>query len=212
MELGAADATIEWAPKRRLPVYVAGYGPKALTLAGRVADGIIFQVADPYFIEWGLQFVRAGAEEAGRSMDEIVIHCSTATWISDDHAEACERVRWFPAVVGNHIADILRHHDPGGLPSELFDYVHGREAYDYRQHGHPGADHAQYVPDGICERFCVIGTEQECEAKILQLAAIGVSEFNIYPYVPDVEELIRTYGRTIAPRVRDAVAKASAST
>ena len=212
MELGGVDATIEWAPKRPQRVYVAGYGPKALTLAGRVADGVVFQVADPYFIEWGLQWVRAGAEEAGRSFGDIVVHCSTATWISGDRAEARDRVRWFPAVVGNHIADVLRHHDRSELPSELFDFVQDRKGYDYRQHGVPGADHSKYVPDAICDRFCVIGTEEECEAKILALASLGVSEFDIYPWVPDVEEVIRTYGRGIAPRVREALAKPAATT
>src|ERR1700754_557315 len=36
-------------------VYVAGYGPKALRLAGRVGEGVIFQIADPFVIEWGMQ-------------------------------------------------------------------------------------------------------------------------------------------------------------
>ena len=96
-------------------VYVAGYGPKALRLAGRVADGVIFQIADPFVIQWGMQFVREGAKEAVNP-DAIVIHCATATYISDDLAEAREQTRWFPALVGNHIADVLRHHDPADLP------------------------------------------------------------------------------------------------
>src|SRR5207253_1688827 len=36
----------DWAPKTRLPVWIAGYGPKALELTGRVADGAIIQLAD----------------------------------------------------------------------------------------------------------------------------------------------------------------------
>ena len=35
-----------------LPVWIAGYGPKALNLAGRVADGVILQFADPALIKW----------------------------------------------------------------------------------------------------------------------------------------------------------------
>jgi alkanesulfonate monooxygenase SsuD/methylene tetrahydromethanopterin reductase-like flavin-dependent oxidoreductase (luciferase family) len=105
----------------------AGPGsPRALTLAGKVADGVVFQVADPYFIEWGMQFVRRGAEKAGRDASEMVIQCSAATYVSSDLDEARERTRWFPTLVGNHIADILRHHDAQELPETLFDYVHDR--------------------------------------------------------------------------------------
>jgi len=198
MTLEGVEVEMDWA-KAKVPIYIAGYGPRALTLAGKVGDGVVFQVADPYFIEWGMQFVRQGAAEAGRDPSEIVVHCSTATYISDDMDEARERTRWFPALVGNHIADILRHHDMQELPDDLFAYVHDRPEYDYRQHGHPGADHSKYVPDAICDRFCVLGTEQECEAKLRELAGLGVSEFNIYPYIPNLLETIDRYGRTIVP-------------
>jgi probable F420-dependent oxidoreductase len=210
VDVDGVEVQMPWAAGR-LPVYVAGYGPKALTMAGRVADGVIFQVADPYFIEWGLRWVRQGAEEAGRDAGEIVIHCATATYVSDDRAAARDKVRYFPAVVGNHIADILRHHDDAEMPAELFDYVHGRTAYDYREHGVVGAEHSKYVPDEIVDRFCVLGSEEECEAKLLELAAIGVSEFNIYPFLDEVPEVIRRYGRTIAPRVRERAKRAELS-
>jgi alkanesulfonate monooxygenase SsuD/methylene tetrahydromethanopterin reductase-like flavin-dependent oxidoreductase (luciferase family) len=200
LTLDGVEVEMDWA-KAKVPIYIAGYGPRALTLAGKVGDGVVFQVADPFFIEWGLQFVRRGAAEAGRDPGEIVIHCSTATYVSSDLDEARERTRWFPALVGNHIADVLRHHDAQGLPEELFDYVHERPGYDYRQHGHPGADHSKYVPDAICDRFCVLGTEEECIAKIRQLADLGVSEFNIYPYIPNLLETVELYGRAIAPRI-----------
>jgi probable F420-dependent oxidoreductase len=201
MTIDGVDAQIEWA-QGRVPVYVAGYGPKALRLAGRVGDGVIFQVADPFFIQWGMQHVRAGAEEAGRDPSEIVIHCATATYISDDRDEARECVRWFPALVGNHIADVIRHHDPEVLPDYIAEYVGARTDYDYRHHDEPGYEHGSYVPDEICDRFCVIGSVQECLAKVQELAEIGVSEFNIYPNVPDLEDVIATYGREIAPKLQ----------
>src|SRR5271168_1078434 len=39
-------------------VWIAGYGPKVLHMAGRVADGIILQFADPALIDWCMSFVR----------------------------------------------------------------------------------------------------------------------------------------------------------
>ena len=45
-------------------MYVAGYGPKALAVAGRVSDGVIIQLADPVIIEWIMATARDAAEEA----------------------------------------------------------------------------------------------------------------------------------------------------
>jgi probable F420-dependent oxidoreductase len=200
-----AEAQMPWAG-RGTRVYVAGYGPKALRLAGHVAEGVIFQIADPFVIQWGMRFVREGAEEAGKNPDAMVIHCATATYISDDLAEAREQTRWFPAVVGNHIADVLRQHDPGGLPKELTDYVQGRSHYNYRHHAEQGTEHSAYVPDEIVDRFCVIGNEEQIRAKLRELESIGVSEFNIYPNVKGIEGVIERYGREFAPDLRAAAA------
>src|SRR5258708_34111163 len=49
------------------PVWVAGYGPKVLDLAGRIGDGVILQFADPDLIEWCLGFVKKGAGASGRA-------------------------------------------------------------------------------------------------------------------------------------------------
>ena len=41
-----------------------GYGPKVLHLAGRIADGVILQFAEPDLIEWCLGFVREGCQRS----------------------------------------------------------------------------------------------------------------------------------------------------
>src|SRR5436190_22584723 len=54
-----------WADKGVPPIWVAGYGPKALRCAGRVGDGVILQFADPALTKCCLGFVRVCAEQAG---------------------------------------------------------------------------------------------------------------------------------------------------
>src|SRR5919107_1367396 len=49
-----------------IEMHVAGYGPKALAVAGRVGDGVIIQLADPDIIQWIMDTARAAAAEAGR--------------------------------------------------------------------------------------------------------------------------------------------------
>jgi probable F420-dependent oxidoreductase len=191
---------LKWvAGKWELPIWIAAYGPKALRLAGRVGDGVILQLADPYLIEWFLRFVREGAEEAGRSFDEIQVMAAAPAYVTDDIAHAREQVRWFPALVSNHVVDLVKRYQPSDLPKALTDYIEARDHYDYSEHGRTGAEHAEFVPDDVVDSFCVIGTVDQCREKLRALAKVGVDQFNIYSMVDDPEGVIRSFGETLIP-------------
>src|SRR5262249_35617230 len=111
-----------WADSAVPPVCVAGYVPKALRCAGRIGDGVILQFSDPHLVKWCLGFVREGAEEAGRDFSKIRVMSATAVWISDDLKTARDRVRWFPALVSNHVVDLVSRYKPEDLPKELTAY------------------------------------------------------------------------------------------
>jgi probable F420-dependent oxidoreductase len=199
VEIAGHAVRFEWASGGEVPVYVAAYGPRALALAGRVADGVILQVADPFFVGWCLGQVRAALDEAGRDPAGFRVQVAAPSVVTDDSELARRQLRWFPALVGNHIADILRHHEPEALPAELRSYVAARTRYDYRQHTRQEAEHYDYVPDEIVDRFTVHGSADACAAKVRELAALGVTEYNIYTTVPEPERVIETYGREIIP-------------
>src|ERR687891_2022384 len=73
IETPAGEVRIPWVRDGHLDVWMAGYGPKALALAGRKADGFILQLADPVIVRWTVERVRAAAEAAGRDPDAIAI-------------------------------------------------------------------------------------------------------------------------------------------
>src|SRR6185436_10604222 len=78
------EIQMTWADGGVPPVWVAGYGPKALRCAGRIGDGVVLQFADPALIKWCLQFVREGAEESGRDFSQIRVMSAAPVWVSDD--------------------------------------------------------------------------------------------------------------------------------
>ena len=92
-------------------------------MAGRVADGIILQFADPDLISWCLDFVKKGAEAAGRDPRSIEVMAAAPVWVSDDLKVAREHVRWFPALVSNHVVDLISPYKPEELPPALTSYV-----------------------------------------------------------------------------------------
>jgi probable F420-dependent oxidoreductase len=183
----------------RLPVWIAAYGPKALHLTGRVADGVILQFADPHLVRWSLGFVREGAIAAGRDPDSIKVMAAAPVWVSDDLAAAREHVRWFPALVSNHVVDLLSRYKADELPPELTAYVSDRSGYDYQHHAKVGSSNSTFVSDEVVDRFCIVGDVAEHRRRLAELAAIGVDQFNIYLMSGDEEATLDVYGRDVVP-------------
>jgi probable F420-dependent oxidoreductase len=188
-----------WADAGVPPVWVAGYGPKALRCAGRIGDGVILQFADPHLIKWCLQFVREGAEEAGRDFSKIKVMAAAPVWVSDDLAVARNRVRWFPALVSNHVVDLVSRYKPEELPPELTAYIRDRKGYNYLHHAEVGSSNAEFVTDEVVDRFCLVGPVAEQLRRLKELEAIGVTQFNIYLMCGDEEQTVEVYGRDVIP-------------
>jgi probable F420-dependent oxidoreductase len=196
-------------PLPPVPVYVAGYGPKVLAIAGRVADGVVIQLADPEIVEWIVGQVRSAAEEAGRDPSELKVMACAPAHVSPDVAAACEQVRWFPAMVSNHVFDLLSRYDKSALPASLTEYVERmtRERYDYAEHSRVGASHGEQVTDETCERFCVLGTPEQHAEKLRRLQAAGVDQWNIYLMTGGQEETLAAYGAEIIPQLAGTAAR-----
>jgi probable F420-dependent oxidoreductase len=192
-------AKLPWAEHGSPRVWVAGYGPKALHLAGRIGDGVILQFADPDLVEWCLGFVRAGAHEAGRDFGKIEVMAAAPVWVSDDMQTARDRVRWFPALVSNHVMDLIAKYKPEELPASLTAYVQNRGGYDYLHHCEVGSSNANFVTDDVIDRFCVLGSREKQIAKLERLGKAGVTQFNIYLMCGDEEQTLDAYEREVLP-------------
>jgi probable F420-dependent oxidoreductase len=210
VELDGVNTRFPWATAGAPPVWVAGYGPKALRTAGRIGDGVILQFADPDLIEWCLGFVREGAREAGRDPNKIEVMAAAPVWASDDLKLARERVRWFPALVSNHVMDLISKYKPEELPKSLVSYVQNRGKYDYLHHCEVGSDNADFVSDEIVDRFCLVGPIEQHRKKLEALRKAGVTQFNIYLMCGDEEKTLEIYGREVLPHYSSAVSKSTA--
>ncbi len=191
-----------------IPMWIAGYGPRALGVAGRVGDGVIIQLADPEIIQWIMDTARQAAAAAGRDPSQLKCIVGAPAHISDDLAEAREQVRWFPAMVSNHVMDLIDRYgaDGSAVPRALTDYVQARKFYDYDEHSRVGAKHGEFVTDEICDRFCVLGSAEQATAKLRELASVGVDQFNIYLMTHGQEETLQAFGDEIIPAFAGAAA------
>jgi alkanesulfonate monooxygenase SsuD/methylene tetrahydromethanopterin reductase-like flavin-dependent oxidoreductase (luciferase family) len=199
IEFEGSPARLTWATGAP-PVWIAGYGPKVLEMAGRVADGIILQFADPDLIEWCLGFVKKGAQSAGRDFRKIEVMAAAPVWISDDLKVARDRVRWFPALVSNHVVDLVSRYKPEELPPALTSYVRDRGGYDYQQHCEVDSSNSKFVTDEVVDRFCLVGSADAHLKKLRTLAAAGVTQFNIYLMCGDEEDTLSKYKKEVLPK------------
>lgn len=181
-------------------VWIAGYGPKVLRLAGRVADGIILQFADPDLIGWCLGFVREGAQEAGRDASKIEVMAAAPVWMGDDLEKCRKHVRWFPALVSNHVVDLVSRYDPKELPEALTAFVREREGYDYKHHAEVGSSNDEFVSDEVVDRFCVVGPAEAHRKRLEELRRVGVTQFNIYLMCGEEEKTLEQYEKEIIPQ------------
>ncbi|TDI57061.1 MAG: TIGR03842 family LLM class F420-dependent oxidoreductase [Acidobacteria bacterium] len=186
-----------------LPMWVAGYGPKALATIGAHADGFILQLADPQVLEWTMGAVRSAASEAGRDPDEVKICVVAPAYVGDNIAHQREQLRWFGGMVGNHVADMVKRYgdDESMVPKVLSDYIKAREGYDYDHHGRSGNPSTDFVPDEIVDRFCVLGTVEDHIEKLELLKEMGVDHFGVYLMHDDQETTLRAYGESVIPAV-----------
>jgi probable F420-dependent oxidoreductase len=197
-----ATVQFPWADGYEMPVWIAAYGPKALKAAGESADGLIIQLADPWLVRWFTEQTVSAGKAAGRDMSSYKVMSAAPVWVGD-MATARTQTRWFPAMVGNHVADIVERYGKGGagdIPTRLTDYIEGRKGYDYRHHADKDADHLGFISDDIIDSFGVLGSAESHVAKIKELQAAGVTQFNVYLMCGDEERIVEEYGKNIIPQ------------
>ncbi|MBO8194321.1 TIGR03842 family LLM class F420-dependent oxidoreductase [Streptomyces oryzae] len=198
---------LPWVRDGRLPVWMAAYGPRALALAGREADGFILQLADPLLTAWMVGAVREAAVQAGRDPAGVTICVAAPAYVCEDTPEALaharEQCRWFGGMVGNHVADLVarygEHSD--AVPAALTSYIKERGGYDYAHHGRAGNPDTAFVPDDIVDRFCLLGPAPAHVARLRELAELGVDQFALYAMHDAREDVVDAYGAEVLPEL-----------
>jgi probable F420-dependent oxidoreductase len=199
------ELELTWTGKWRLPVWVAGYGPMALAMTGRVADGLILQLADPDLIRWFVAQLREAEAAAGRAPGEIKVQAAAPAHVGSRDVGQ-DRTRWFPALVSNHVVDLVNTYPREQLPEALTGYITDREGYDYHHHAEVGSTNAAFVGDEVTDRFCILGEPDEHVAKLHELAGAGVDQFNLYLMNGDEEDQLDRYGREVVPALHGVAA------
>lgn len=182
---------------RPTSLYVSGIGPRILRLAGAVADGVIINFATPPGLSYGMREVRAGAAEAGRSVEGMPLVAWVTCLVTRDRAAAYDRIRPFIAhTIAPTSEDVLR---AAGIPADVV----GPLKNAYREGGPAAA--SRYVTDAMCDTWAIIGEPAEVAERIQGIARSGATETAILPWAhstDDVLETARRFSAEVMPKVR----------
>jgi 5,10-methylenetetrahydromethanopterin reductase len=169
-----------------LPVYLAAVGPRALRLAGRRCDGVLFNdLSSIRFMREAIDQVRVEAAAAGRDPDALAFYARAAVTITDDPEAHWERRKATVAII---------HALPGMerlLTSDGFDteriiadvrramrtdeiLAAGGGFGDLRRGGDLDAARAA-IPTDLMRELVVAGTVAEVRERLALFAAIGVT-------------------------------------
>ena len=204
VEYEGTELQLTWTKGWPLPVWIAGYGPVALKLTGRVADGAMLQIGDPDLVRWFVSQVHDSAARPGGRPARSRSWPRPRPRRRPGHGR--DRVRWFPALVGNHVVDLVNKYPREDLPEALTGYIRGREGYDYLHHAEVGSDNAGFVTDEVVDRFCLVGPVEDHIERLRELADAGVDQFNIYLMNGDEEAQLELYGREVIPALKGVAA------
>lgn len=192
------ELRFSYGPSPAPRIHLGASGPKMLELAGRIGDGVIFQVGSaPSAVEYALERIAAGAASAGRELGEIELCARLAVSIADDGALARDEMRAYAGIAANTIArTVPRSALPEAVHADL-DAL--RSAYEYGRHGAAAAAHSELVTDRVLGVTAAAGTAEEVVAQIRAIAALGIDRVIVPLNVSDNRALLEALAREVAP-------------
>src|SRR5215467_7266354 len=156
-----------------VPIWIAASQRRMCTLAGRVADGVILMgPASETFVGRQVGWIEDGLREVGRTRGDVDIRLVVTTSAGDDRARALDDVRSWASTEARLIAGFADL--AAGLEQHRAELDRARAEYDYRQHLSTRAAHRFAVSDELTEALAVVGTPDQCAARIGGLMAAGV--------------------------------------
>lgn len=177
-----------------IPIYIASLSPPSLRLTGEIADGWLPIFLAPSRMDAAVAELKAGAESAGRSLDDIAMSPQVSVYVTDDIGGARDRER-------PHIAFYI-----GGMGVFYHRYMHRigfgeeadriREAYLSRERDRA----ARLVTDEMVDAMTIIGNPEECRDQMQEFFDAGVAEIRLVLNEPDMGEYTRVV-EALAPGI-----------
>jgi len=148
-----------------VPIYLAVSQERMCNLAGRVADGaIVMGPAQPDMVRRQVEWINP------KTGFETTFIAPTSTDIEDVRSWASTQARLM-----SHYKEL-----PASLARFRDEMARSAESYDYADHLSTTAEHSAAVSDDLVRALAVVGSPDQCAARLRELRDCGVDRF-IFP-------------------------------
>ena len=205
----------------QIPLYISGFGPKSLGIAGKYGDGAIIGATRSTSMSSMWRMVQAGARDSGRKLDSGSNYYTTAltTMVVLDKGEAVDspRVRsecGAMAMAAVHYAyDQYRnfgHEPPNELAGIWEDYTALLESFpEERRHQRIHAGHncwvipeeEKFLTPEVLISSSMIGTREDLLERLHNLSDSGLKQVMILPNFDTRYDVIERVAKEIIPNL-----------
>jgi 5,10-methylenetetrahydromethanopterin reductase len=191
------EARVRYDGGLEMPIYVACSGPKMLSLAGEVADGVLMLCGStPETIALARTNVAEGAARAGRSIADLDVAWGAATVIDDNTAVALDQTRLMAAWYANHSA---RYATAAGLGSGVLQAMRGK---DPGTNLHEARAAATLASDDVVDRLALAGSAAHVRERLAAARALGIEHFELFLMGPQKRQTLERFAAEVMPALR----------
>ena len=90
---------LNFRPRSKVPIYVGAQGRRMLRLAGKIGDGVLVNHTNPDLLEFAVNEVKIGAEEANKRVDELDLAAYLTISMSEDESKALKTAAPYSAYI-----------------------------------------------------------------------------------------------------------------
>jgi 5,10-methylenetetrahydromethanopterin reductase len=214
VDFDGTPGRLGYASGRRIPVLMAASGPRAIELAGEVADGVLLLVGfNRGIAAAALEYLERGARRSARRVEDLeviwAVRTGTAATIEEARRQARPvAVHWGVLRWGGHWLA------PAGIDMPQLavpEAVH--RIYPDLSHAEDweaAIDATSFVPDEVVAQLCdamgLVGTPEHCTDRIREMQALGARNIYLMPFqtFAPPEDVVRAFGDVVFPRLRAA--------
>lgn len=167
-----------------LPIYLAALGPRALRLAGAIADGVILNAYVPTgYVRYAVREIREAARQAGRDPKAIDITCMLVVRLTPEAGAIIPglRQRLVRLLAEPYVGEILL--AQGGFDPGILEPLRGAASRS-------DATAVELVSDDMVEAFYLVGDAATCRARIADYRDAGVDAPLLLPRLEDYMRVV----------------------
>jgi 5,10-methylenetetrahydromethanopterin reductase len=182
-------------PRGQIPVYIGAQGPKMLTMAGEIGDGVLINASHPKDIDYAVSQIKNGVNTAGKSLSDVDVTAYTSFSVHENPEKALQAASPVVAFIVAGSPDVIleRH----GIDLDKANNIRGALGK-----GDFGAAFGSVTPK-MMDAFCIAGTPDMCNEKISRLLKAGITQFVVgSPVGPNVRKSIDLISEEVIPHFK----------